>query len=69
MTMTSWIRELEEATCQVVRVLDLLSGGPRFKPFILLLTPIVLGYPEINSLAALCIWPNGLALAKWSAFR
>ena len=42
--VTEWLRHW---TCK--------CGGPRFKPFTLLLTRFVLGCPEFNSLAALCI--------------
>ena len=36
------------------RVLDLKSGGPWFKPFILPLFGFVLASPKFNSLTALC---------------
>ena len=49
----------------VVRVLDLYSGGPRFKPSKLLLSGFILGFPEFNSLGLLCIQPTGLPVGSW----
>ena len=49
----------------VVRVLDLYSGGPRFKPSKLLLSGFILGFPEFNSLGVLCIQPTGLPVGSW----
>lgn len=49
----------------VVRVLDLYSGGPRFKPSKLLLSGFILGFPEFNSLGVLCIQPTGLPVGNW----
>ena len=44
----------------VVRVMFLKSHGPRFKPSILPFLAFVLGCPEFNSLAALCVKPTDL---------
>ena len=49
----------------MVRALDLLSGGPGYEPSTLLLIGFVLGFPKLNSSAALCIEPNVLPLASW----
>ena len=48
----------------VVRVMFLKSHGPRFKPSILPFLWFVLGYPEFNSLAALCVKPTDLPSAS-----
>ena len=48
----------------VVRVMFLKSHGPRFKPSILPFLWFVLGCPEFNSLAALCVKPTDLPSAS-----
>ena len=48
----------------VVGVMFLKSHGPRFKPSILPFLAFVLGCPEFNSLAALCVKPTDLPSAS-----
>lgn len=48
----------------VVGVMFLKSHDPRFKPSILPFLGFVLGCPEFNSLAALCVKPTDLPSAS-----